>query len=714
VNLLIRTAAAAALLAPAWAEKKPVTLEAVAETKAPAIVTPVWSPDGGRFLYEEGKKLRVYDCAAKSSKVIATQAELEGKAKSPNKPAGAFDWQNRRVEAEKAQWTPDGKQVLTAAGGDLFLIDAATGAVRQLTATPEKEADPQMSPDGELVGFRLENDLYVMGVKEGKRRRLTADGSGTLWNGRLDWVYPEELSITRAWWWSPDGKDIAYLQFDVSPEMIHPQVDPGPVQAVMEPQRFPKAGTANANVRLGVIGARGGKTRWMDVGPTADRLIARVQWMPGGKEIAVQRLSRIQDDLELLAFDAGSGKGRQLLRERDPAWINIHNILHFFPDGRFLWASERDGFRHLYLMEKDAPRQITIGGWEVTDLHAVDEAAGLAWITTTAESPLERHLYSVNLKTGEVKKQTREPGTHLIAMAPNGAYYLDAWQSTSVPMHQTLHDRAGRELDKVWETPGDRLEYSLLPVETLTFQGKDTTKFYAQMIKPPGFDPAKRYPAIVMVYGGPHAQTVKNKWSGVSWEQALAQRGYVVWWMDNRGMNYRGHAFESAVHRQFGKVELADQLEGVAYLKGLGFVDEKRIGIYGWSFGGYMTLYSMTHAGTTFAAGVAGAPVTDWRHYDTIYTERYMGLPSRNEEGYKASSPVHAAANLQGKLMLVHNFQDDNVLFQNTQNMMDALQRAGKPFETMFYSLKSHGVTGVHKLHMLRTITGFFDRALQP
>ena len=707
-------AAALLLAAPVLAQKKPVTLEAAASARPMGDnVSPVWAPDGTRFLYTEARKIRLYNAATKESKVLANLADLEGKAKSDTKTGGAFQWQNRRVAGSRPQWSADGKSILVPAAGDLFLLDPATGNARQITATATPEEDPQLSPDGTHIGYRSNNDLYVIAVDSGKVRRLTTDGSATIWNARLDWVYPEELSIPRAWWWAPDSREIAYLQFDVAAEMMHPQVDPGPVQAVLEPQRFPKAGTPNATIKLGVVSARGGKTRWMDIGPTADNLIARVQWMPGAKEIAVQRLPRTQERLELLAFNTATGKSRLLLEEKDAAWVNVHNILHFFPDGKFLWASERDGFRHLYMYGNGEPKQLTRGDWEVVELDGVDTARNQAWITTTKDSPIERQLYTVDLATGELKKRTPEPGTHSANVSPTGAYYLDAFQSNRALSRQTLFDNAGAQVAVLREPAVDRSNYDIQPVENLTFKGKDGTLFYAQIIKPKDFNPAKKYPAIVMVYGGPHAQTVRDTWTGANWDQALAAKGYVIWRMDNRGSNFRGHAFEKVVHKQFGKIELADQLEGVEHLIKQGYVDPNRIGIYGWSYGGYMTLYSMTHS-KVFAAGIAGAPVTDWRHYDTIYTERYMGLPAKNEDGYKASSPVSAAGNLSGKLMLVHNFQDDNVLFQNSQNMMEALQKSGKQFEMMFYPLKSHGVMGPLRLHLLQTTTNFLDRTLAP
>ena len=391
--------------------------------------------------------------------------------------------------------------------------------------------------------------------------------------------------------------------------------------------------------------------------------------------------------------------------------MNLHDIVHFFPDGKFLWASERDGHRHLYLYENGKPKQLTSGDWEIVQWSGIDKTH--AYFIATKDNVLERNLFRLDLASGELRRMTPEKGTHAIAMAPGASFYIDSLQGHATPPRQTLHSADGTRIATLTDSTARFKNFDLLPLEYVNFKGRDGTLFHGQMIKPKNFDSSKRYPAIVMVYGGPHTQTVRDNWAGANWEQALAHKGYVIWRMDNRGSNYRGHAFETPVHRELGKTELADQLEGVEYLSKLGFVDPARVGIYGWSYGGYMTLYSMTHS-KVFAAGVAGAPVTDWRNYDTIYTERYMGLPARNEEGYKAASPVHSAKDLSGKLMLVHNFQDDNVLFQNTQHMMEALQKAGKQFEMMFYPLKSHGVTGPLRLHSLQAITAFFDRTLAP
>jgi dipeptidyl-peptidase-4 len=695
------------------AQPKSVTLDAVFAYRPDSLPATIWNPEGDRLLLVEGKALRLLDAATGQTTELATLADIEAKATKPKPGQRPFGWQNRRVAAARPEWSADSRRLLIAQGGDLFLLDVPSRQWTQLTATPEAEEDAHLSPDGRAVGFRRGPDLYVAEVAARRERRLTRDGSETLWNGKLDWVYPEELDLGRAWWWSSDSRSVAFLQFDVAGETVHPHVDGSAVQAVFEPQRFPKAGTPNASVRLGVVSARGGRTRWTELGPTTETLIARVQWLPGGGKLAVQRLSRVQDRLELLTAEAGTGRVERVLEEKDAAWVNLHDALSFFPDGRFLWASERSGYRHLYLYSAGGQleRQLTSGDWEVSGVEGMD--GKYVYFTGTRESPLERHLYRVPLTGGEVERLTKERGTHTIAMAPRTAFFVDTHSNLQTPAARTLHRADGSRVAMLREANRKVLgEYAMLPVEPVRFRANGH-EFYGQVIKPAGFTAGRKYPAIVMVYGGPHAQTVRDAWAGLNWEQALAARGFVVWRMDNRGAGGRGHGWETPLHRQFGKTELADQLAGVEYLVRQGFVDEKRIGIYGWSYGGYMTLYALANAPEAFAAGIAGAPVTDWRLYDTIYTERYMGLPEQNKEGYRESSAVTHAAKIRGQLLLVHNFQDDNVLFQNAQHMMEALQKANHQFEVMFYQQKSHGVVGPARRHLLETTTRFFERTLR-
>jgi dipeptidyl-peptidase-4 len=485
---------------------------------------------------------------------------------------------------------------------------------------------------------------------------------------------------------------------------------------VSEPQRYPKAGTPNADVRVGVVPAAGGETRWMDFGETRDFLIARVHWTPDSRSVAVHRLNRVQDRLDILAADASTGAAVRLIRETDKHWINLTSDFFFLTDGRILRSSEKDGFRHLYLHAASGreERQLTRGEWETTGIACIDEKARRVFFTSSEAGPLERHLYSVSFDGRDKRRLTPAPGTHSISMSPACDAFLDTHSSLDSPPRGVLYSAGGAEIE-VWREADRKTaeEYEILPTEIHTFKGRDGTVFYARLIKPAGFDPARKYPTVVQVYGGPHAQSVRNSYSGLSFDQVLAHSGFLVWQMDNRGSAGRGHAFETPVYRRLGRQELEDQKEGIQYLLSKGFADPERIGVMGWSYGGYMTLYCLLHAPEIFKAGAAGAAVTDWRNYDTIYTERYMGLPQENAENYKLSSPVHAASNLRGKLLLIHNIEDDNVLFANALQMANALQEAGKDFEFLLYPQKSHGVSGRARTHMMRQQLRFFEQALK-
>lgn len=711
---LLRLLPLAFLLLPhCEAGKKPVTIEAVTSVKARDVGPAIWAPDGKRFVYREAGKLYLWDIPARTSRELISLDVLEKAARRPQ--AGrAMKWENRRVSEQPIQWASSGRDLLVTASGDLFLLSLDTGKWEQLTSTEGAERDPKLAPDGEKVAFRREKDLYVLRLSDKHVTRLTHDGSATTWNGQVDWVYPEELDLGRAFWWSPDSSRIAYLQFDVAKEMVYPHSDVTKIQPVFEPQRYPKAGTPNAEVRLGVVSASGGSTQWTDLGKNEDSLVARVHWAPDSKSVWVQKLNRVQNELELLSGDPQTGASRVILREADPYWINVTNDFRFLSDG-FLWTSERSGFRHIYRysMSGQLRGQLTQGDWEVSEITGVDEPRGKVYYTSTEESPLERHLYVVGLDGTGKRRLTAAAGTHSISMGPQAHYYLDTHCSLNQPERSVLYQADATEWAVFREADRAADEYEILPTEIVTVKTPDGATLYARLIRPKGFEAGRKYPAIVFVYGGPHAQAVRNCWTGLKWEQALAHKGFVVWQVDNRGSAGRGHLWESKLYRRFGKQELEDQQAGIRHLLSMGFVDPQRLGIYGWSYGGYMTLYALLNAPDLFRAGVAGAPVTDWRNYDTIYTERYLGLPSDNEEGYRLSSPVHQAANLKAKLMIVQNFEDDNVLFANTLQMTDALQRAGKQFELMLYPQKAHAVTGPVQRQMLEGMTDFFERTLK-
>ena len=705
-----------AVAAPAG-EKKPVTIEDILKPRGDFPGAPIWRPDGKAYVYTDHGKVMFFD--APSGKLrewfnLESLEKVSGNAPDGKKP---FGWQNRRVAANSIEWFPNGEDLFVVTRNGMFKVQSNGDAGK--IKSEGGEEDPKLSPDGKSVLYRKGFNLYVLSLSSGSVATLTKDGTETRMNGKLDWVYPEELDLSTASWWSPDSKSVAYLQFETSSEFVYPQADLLGERAVAEPERYPQAGTPNARVRLGVVGAKGGTTHWMDIGDTAYTLISRVNWLPDSRTLAVQRLSRVQDKLDLLFADAENGKTRTVLQEESKTWVNYSTYIDFLhrPAG-FLWTSESgNGFRHLYFYDEEGKliRQLTHGDWEVRQVVAIDEEHGQVFYTSDEGNPLEEHLYRVSLEGGEPVRLTKEPGTHRIRAASNGAFYLDTYSSLANPPETTLHQESGEQVAVT--RPADRTvldEFNILPTEIVRVAASDGTPLYAKLIKPAGFRAGTRYPAVVFVYGGPGVgQAVRDAWQGMGWEQALANRGYVIWQLDNRGTAGRGHAFETPIYHELGKTELADQKTGVAKLISLGIVDEKRIGMFGWSYGGYMTIYSLLHAPEVFRAGIAGAPVTDWHNYDTIYTERYMGLPGENKEGYVKSSNVLAADHLKSRLMIVHNFEDDNVLFQNTMQMVNALEKADKQFDFMLFPQKSHGVGGPLRKTLYERMTAFFDRNLK-
>jgi dipeptidyl-peptidase-4 len=713
-HYLCKVLALIALAGSLTAQKKPVTLDSLQSSgHTRSLPSIVWAPDGKRFAYVEENRVWEYDVPSGKRRELITLSTFQTKAVVPVPPE-MNDWQNRRVAEQSIQWFPSGKDLLVLEGGDLFVLHTGSGDWTQLTATSDAERDPKVSPDGRFVSFRRLHDLYCLDVNTKSVRRLTSDGSATLFNAELDWVYPEELEISTAHWWAPDGHSIAYLQFDVSREPIFPLADLLDPHAKLEPERFPQPGTPNADVRLGVVAPEGGATRWMDLGETRDRLLARVYWSPDSRALAVERLNRVQNRLDLLFANAATGATRLVFTEQDPYWINVNDLFRFLPSGKFLWGSERDGFLHLYLHGNDGKeeQQITRGDWEVTALSGVDEAAHEIYYVSSDGSPLERRFYRIGMNGKHKELLSKAAGTHTISMGGTCEYYLDTLSSLAAPPRTTLHKRDGGQIS-IYRAPED-VEYEILPTEIEEVKAADGTLLYARMIKPAGFAAGKKYPVIVMVYGGPGAQSVRNLWEGATWDQALAQRGFLIWQLDNRGTEGRGHHFESQVFHNLGALELKDQQDGIRHLGSLGFADTSRMGIYGWSYGGYMTLYSLLHAPDLFRAGISGAPVTDWRNYDSIYTERYMGLPHDNAEGYRTSSPLDNADALASKLMIIHNLEDDNVHFQNSIQMANALELAGKRFQMLVYPGKSHAVASRLRKNLLEQMTAFFEENLRP
>ncbi|MDQ6704745.1 MAG: DPP IV N-terminal domain-containing protein, partial [Acidobacteriota bacterium] len=473
------------------AEKKPVTIESIMKSPTPRERDSIaWAPDGKRFLYEQAKQLWIFDVASGQKRSIIPLQKLEDAA-TKTEPAAAFDWTNRRVGEQDRQWFQSGDRALVSAGGDLFIVKLDgtldSGQFLQLTATDAVERDPKLSPDNRFVSFRRGHDLYCLDIAAKKTIRLTHDGSPTLLNGEMDWVYPEELELTTAYWWSPDSRNIAYLQFDIAREPVFPQVSLLNPRGLLEPERYPKPGDPNAEVRVGMVGAQGGETKWMDFGEPRDHLLARVAWLPNGSAVAVERLNRVQNRLDLMLADTATGKSSVLLHEEDPYWINVVDAVHFFEDGRrFLWSSERDGFRHLYLYSIDGKlqRQLTRGEWEVESVAAVDEKRGKVYFVSTEQSPLERQLYSVGLDGTAAdsarKRITETAGTHAISMSPSANYFMDSWSSLEAPPSKILRSAAGAQVAVFRDADRrDAEEYNILPTEIVHVKAADGTLLYA-------------------------------------------------------------------------------------------------------------------------------------------------------------------------------------------------------------------------------------------
>jgi dipeptidyl-peptidase 4 len=681
-----------------------------------------WTPDSKQISFFEsnatGKagrtELWTVDVASGQRRVIVSAEKLESVLPADAEKATQATGLGRRAPSEY-QWAPGGGALLFRGATSLAWFDLKTQSSRSLVAGKEGIADPKISPDGKYVSFVRGHNLWLVSVADGKEHAFTEGGTEEVRKGELDWVYPEELDITTAYWWAPDSSAIAYMQMDESKVAKYPLVDFSSPTGEAEEERYPPAGGSNPVVRVFVAPVTGGEARAMDTGENTDIYIARVNWLTDSKHVAIQRLNRAQTGLDLLICDAATGEARTALKETDQYWINVSNDLRFLKDGkRFLWSSERSGYRHLYLYDLEGKQlaQVTKGEWEVSAVDALDEGKGLVYFTGTAKSPLERHLYRVSLDGSAISRITIHNGTHGVNMAPDASAFVDTYSDVITPPRQDVARADGSLLRVINENKVAELaDYHLPAPQFLSMKTHDGVALNAVMIKPPDFDASKKYPVLVFTYGGPHAQVVLNAWGGNTalWNESMAQKGYIIFSLDNRGSAGRGHIFEEPIHYNLGAVELSDQREGVAYLKSLPYVDAERIGIWGWSYGGHMTLHAMFSRGGQFKAGFAGGPVTDWHFYDSIYTERYLGLLPENEKGYRASSPIERAEELNGKLLIAHGTDDDNVHFANTLSLINELIEHGKYVEVMPFPGRGHGASDPAARKVLfNRVTQFF------
>ncbi|MDA0314169.1 MAG: S9 family peptidase, partial [Bacteroidetes bacterium] len=607
--------------------------------------------------------------------------------------------------------------------GIFYVVDLRTGQKLQLMKG-EKVSYATLSPNNNQVAFVKDNNLYVTDLATNTDTQLTFDGEkNRIINGAADWVYEEEFSMAQAFKWSPSGGKIAFIRFDESEVPEFNMQTWGPLYPEDYKFKYPKAGEKNALVSIHVVDLTSKKVQKINAGLETDQYLPRLYWTQDPNQLAFIRLNRLQNQLDLLQANASTGESKLVLSETSATYVdlNYNNDLHYLSDGKsFIRTSEKDGYKHIYHHQLDGSfiRQLTAGPWEVSSLVGLDEKGKKLYYLSTEKSPLERHLYVIQLDGKGKKMLSQLAGTYSINMSPDHQFFIAFHSSSNSPVTVTLNEAGGKML-KVLEDnqPLKNLlaTFALGEKEFFTFPTVDGTTLNGYLIKPADFDPNKKYPVLVYVYGGPGSQNVLNSWGGTRdfWHQHLAIEGYLVASIDNRGTGARGRDFKHSTYANLGKLETIDQIEGAKFLGKLPYVDPSRIGIWGWSYGGYMSSLSLMIGNNVFKAAIAVAPVTTWRNYDTVYTERYLQTPQLNPVGYDDNSPITHVNKLKGNFLLIHGTGDDNVHFQNSVDLVNALIAADKQFESFYYPNRNHGIYGGNTTwHLYTQMTDFLKRKL--
>ncbi len=627
------------------------------------------------------------------------------------------------VALQNYEWSADNKLMLitgtvparrTKSGGSFFIYDTEQKKIIRQVSSEKEQANIHFSPDGKKVSFVRGNDLYVYDIADQKETRLTSDGSDVILNGIFDWVYEEEFSIITAYEWSGDSKSIAFWKLDQSqvPEIKIQKWDSLYLNSI--DMRYPKAGAKNSTVQIGVGQVESGKVTYLDLGNEKDIYIPRIKFTADPAKLMVQCLNRLQNKLELIVYDAAKNGSKIIYTETDSCWIDIYDDLTFLKkDNSFIWTSERDGYKHIYRISAEGKilNQITGGAWEVDKVLGVDEANNTIYYSSLERGPVYRDLYSIGIDGKNKKLITPLKGVNAVNLAPDFTYYINRYSTMNTLPATTIHKVDGEKIRDYYVSDMSVFDnFNLPPAEFLTFNTTDGVSLNAYMIKPTNFDPSKKYPVLIYNYSGPGSQTVEDTWGGFTalWHRVLADKGYIIFVVDGRGTGGRGKVFKHLVYKNLGGWEVNDQIEGAKYLASLGYVDKDRIGIWGWSYGGYMSALTLVKGADYFKAAVSVAPVIHWKFYDSIYTERYMSLPELNPEGYENSSVLKYTDKLKGKLLLVHGTGDDNVHFQNSVALVNKLTNENRQFQTMFYPEKDHGIAGGKtRQHLFNMITNF-------
>lgn len=677
-----------------------------------------WMNDGKYYTTLSDNKVVRYDITTGQPVEIL----VDGKAVSPSIVIGEYSFS---TDESRILLLTERRQIYRRSfSAEYFVYDRASKSLQPLSKNgPQSYAT--FSPDGSKIAFVRDNNLFVVRLSDMNETQVTTDGKfNSIINGTTDWVYEEEFSFVVGFEWSPNGNKIAYFRFDESDvKEYNMQVWSGLLYPFDYRYKYPKAGEKNSKVEIWIHDLPSGNKVKVDTGSEQDIYIPRVKWTADQNTLSITRLNRLQNQLQLLHANASTGKTSVILDEKTDTYFDIEilDILYLKNGKEFIRLSEEDGYMQLYLHSAGGQviRKITPGKFDVTAFLGADEKKRVVYYTSTEESPLERHLYSITFDGKKKTRLTSGPGVHQINMSHDKQFYIDHYSNASQPKVATLHRTGTKGALKVVESNDALLnrirEYGLTPKEFFTFENEGGTELFGFFLKPSNFDSTRQYPVMVFQYSGPGSQEVQNDWSAdhFYFHHMLVQKGYIVAFVDPRGTGGRGAEFKKVTYKQLGKYELEDHLSAARYLASLPFIDADRMGIWGWSYGGYMSSLAMTKGAGVFKLGIAVAPVTNWRFYDTIYTERYLQTPQLNAQGYDMNSPLTYADRLKGKFLLIHGTGDDNVHVQNSIIFQDALIKSGVQFESFFYPDKHHGIQGAStRRHLFTLMTDFIERNL--
>jgi dipeptidyl-peptidase 4 len=721
------------IAAPAMAQDSPpqkLTLERV--FASPSLTGPTpralkLSPDGALLTSlrprdddRERFDLWAVDTATGAARMLVDSTKFGGGELSE---AEKMQRERARIGGSKGivayDWAADGQSLLVPLDGDLYTA-SLDGTVRQLTKTAEGELDATMSPKGGFVSFVRDQNLFVVERASGTERRLTRDGGGTLSWGLAEFVAQEEMDRTEGHWWAPDDSRIAVARVDESAVRVVSRAAIGAEGTRVFDQRYPLAGTPNAKVQLFTMRPDGTGLARVDLGPDEDIYLARVDWAPDGRTLYVQRQSRDQKTLDLLRVDPATGASSVVFTERARTWVNLHSNFRALKDGGLLWSSERDGFSHLYRWDAGRWTQVTSGKWNVRAVIGVDQDKGVVTFTGNRETPIAQNVYTVPIGGGAVSAVAESGWWNAATMSRDASRMIVTRSSPVQPEQSYLADAGGTRLRWIEENavagahPYAPFVAAHVAPTYGTLRAADGQELHYELLLP-SVAPGTKLPVFVQVYGGPGAgRQVTQSWGGGALHQYLVQNGWAVFSIDNRGTPDRGRAFEEPIYRAMSGVEVADQLRALDWVKAQSWADPAHVAVYGWSYGGYMTLRLLQSAPGAFAAGVSGAPVTKWELYDTHYTERYMGKPQDPGDAYARANPISFADRLTDPVLLIHGMADDNVVFEHSTLMMARMQNAAQRFATMVYPGQTHRVAGPGvSVHLWRTILDFLDRTVK-